>query len=309
LILQELWMRFLHRRRHFISLLGGAAAAWPLAARAQAPNPPRRIGALMLFAESDPESRIRLRAFEQALRELGWTTGRNLQIDYRFAAGRAERLPELAAELGRLAPDVTFVNGTLALTALAKEISGVPIVFANVADPVRTGMVASLAHPGGRITGFTNYEFAIGGKWLELLREMEPRLAGVLVVLDPDNPITSGLLKAIEAAAASLGVAVRTADARERAKLVQAIEASASQPKSGLIALPAISTTFGRDDIIRVGNDRQIPGIYPFRSFVNSGGLMSYAVDTNLLGAAVEGGRKRYERIRNRGIPTNLNVH
>ena len=131
------------KRREFITLIGSAAAALPLAARAQQPERIRRIGALMLFAESDPELRIRLRSFEQALRELGWTAGRNLQIDYRFAAGRTEHLPELAAELGRLAPDVTFVNGTVVLIALAKEISAVPVVFVNVADPVRTGMVAS----------------------------------------------------------------------------------------------------------------------------------------------------------------------
>ena len=268
------------KRREFITLIGSAAAALPLAARAQQPERIRRIGALMLFAESDPESRIRLRSFEQALRELGWTAGRNLQIDYRFAAGRTEHLPELAAELGRLAPDVTFVNGTVVLIALAKEISAVPVVFVNVADPVRTGMVASLAHPGGRITGFTNYEFAMGGKWLELLREIEPRLAAVLVVLNPDNPGAPGLLRAIEAAAPSLGVAVRSVDARDlRAKLAQAIEALASQPRSGLIVLPDLRATVDRDHIIRLCNDRRVPGIYPFRSFVSSGGLMSYGVE------------------------------
>jgi putative ABC transport system substrate-binding protein len=150
-----------------------------------------------------------------------------------------------------------------------------------VADPVRVGMVASLAHPGGRITGFTNYEYAIGGKWLELLREMQPRLAGVVVVLNPDNPGAPGLLTAIEAAAAGLGIAVRSTDARDKAALGRAIAQSASQPNSGIVVLPDISTTAGRDEIIRLGNDRRVPGIYPFRSFVNSGGLMSYGIDAN----------------------------
>jgi putative ABC transport system substrate-binding protein len=268
------------RRRAFLSLLGGAAA-WPMAARAQQAERIRRVGVLMPFGEDDAEFRARLRTFEQALREAGWSAGRNIEFAYRFAEGRNERLPALAAELGRLDPDVAFVNGTPALMALSRQTSALPIVFANVADPVRIGVVASLAHPGGRITGFTNYEYAMGGKWLELLRDVEARLGRVLVILSPDNPIAPGLLRAIEAAAASLGVKVATGDPRDLAGLAQAIDASTSAAKAGIVVLPDFSTTFHRDGIIRLGNQRRIPGIYPFRYFVSSGGLMSYGVDSN----------------------------
>jgi putative tryptophan/tyrosine transport system substrate-binding protein len=180
------------KRREFITLIGGAAAAWPLAARAQQPERMRRIGVLTAFTADDPEAQARLMGIAQGLQELGWTVGRNVRIDTRWGAGDAERYRRYAAELVALAPDVVVANGGAALIALQQANRTVPIVFVNIVDPVGAGYVASLAHPGGNVTGFASFEYGMSGKWLELLKDIAPRVTRVAVIRDPTNPAGSG---------------------------------------------------------------------------------------------------------------------
>lgn len=182
------------RRRKFMSLLGGAVAAWPLKAHAQQSTGIKRVGVLMGTAESDPDQKDLVSAFSQALADLDWKEGANIHIEYRWAAGDTSHLPVLAAELGRLAPDAIFVQGTPATTALRRAAPITPVVFVNVSDPVSTGLVSSLAHPGGNITGFTNYEFSMGSKWLETLKQVSPGVVRVAVIYNPDNPVMAGNL-------------------------------------------------------------------------------------------------------------------
>jgi putative ABC transport system substrate-binding protein len=194
------------KRREFIALLGGAAAAWPLAARAQQPERMRRIGVLLTLGESDPEVKASLTAFQEGLQQLGWAQGRNVWIDYRSASGDQERLKTYAGELLKMAPDVLFCQGVPALLALHQQTRALPIVFVQVSDPVSLGFVANLARPGGNVTGFTNFEHAIDGKWLELIKDTVPGVTRVEIILDPDTPLQSPYVQAIEAAAPSFGV-------------------------------------------------------------------------------------------------------
>jgi putative ABC transport system substrate-binding protein len=202
------------RRREFITLVGGASVVWPLAARAQQGDRVPRIGVLMGTDESDPEQKALVSAFVHALVDLGWRDGRNIRIDYRWASGDTGRLREQAAELARLAPDVVVAQGTPATTALRHATPATAIVFVMVTDPVGSGLVSSLAHPAGNITGFTNYEYTLGGKWLEILREIAPRVNRVAVVHNADNAAAPGQLRTIEAAAPALGVQVTAAPVR-----------------------------------------------------------------------------------------------
>jgi putative ABC transport system substrate-binding protein len=267
------------KRREFIMLLGGAAATWPLAARAQQPERVRRIGVLMGLAENDPEGQARVAAFRQGLEQLGWTDGLNARIDYRWAAGEGSRAVTYAAELVALAPDVIFAGAVSALAPLQPATKTIPIVFAQVSDPVGGGFVVSLARPGGNITGFTQYEYTTGVKWLELLKEIAPRVARVAFLYDPANPTSAGFLRTIEPGTPSLGVQVSTYAVRETAEFERAIDAFAAEPNGGLIILPSLSATIHRELIVARVARHSLPVVYPYRLFATSGGLASYGVD------------------------------
>ena len=266
------------KRRRFITLLG-AAAAWSLAAHAQQAQEMRRVGALLVLRENDPEGKVWLRAFEEELQRLGWEQGRNIQIEYRFAGSDEHRLRTWAAELAGMRPDVLFTAGTPALVALSRETRSLPIVFAQVSDPVKLGLVASLARPAGNITGFVTVESAFTGKWLELLRDMAPDRKRVTVLLDPDNPSQLVLyFQGIETAASTLGMQLTRADVRSADDIERAIEAVAQQPNGALVVVPTAVTLLNRDLIIALAARHRLPAIYPYRIFAVSGGLISYGV-------------------------------
>jgi putative tryptophan/tyrosine transport system substrate-binding protein len=266
------------KRRTFITLLGGAAAAWPLAARAQQPAM-RRIGVLMNLAESDPESQARIAAFREGLGKLGWTEGREVQIEYRWFAGDSDRAGAYAAELVKLKPDVIFAGTTPSVAALQGETRSVPIVFAQVSDPVGAGFVASLAQPGGNITGFALYEYAIGVKWLELLKQIAPQVTRAAIIYDPANPETRRYLPVIEATAPSFGMQLSIAPVRDATGIERAIEQFAREPNGGLIPLPSPIIGLRRDLIISLASRHRLANVYGFRYYPIEGGLASYGVD------------------------------
>ena len=268
------------RRREFITLLGGAAAAWPLAAaRAQGGDRLRRIGVLMAQAEGDQEAKDRDAALREGLRELGWEEGRNLQIDERRAGGNADRLRAQAAELVQLAPDVIVASATSSLVALQAATHTIPIVFAQVTDPVGAGFVKSLARPGGNITGFTQHEFSIGVKWLELLKDLSPRTDRVAIIYDPGNPATDGYLSTIKAGAPAFHMQLSEHPVRGNAEIESAIGAVADQPNGGFIILPGPSPSVRRDLVIALAARHRLPAVYPFRYWVARGGLACYGID------------------------------
>jgi putative tryptophan/tyrosine transport system substrate-binding protein len=272
-------MRF-HRlkRREFIAMLGSAAML-PLAARAQQRERMRRIGVLMNFTSDDPVSQDRLAAFVQGLQELGWTVGRNLQIDYRWGAGNVERYRTFAAELVALTPDVLVTAGAPAVEALQRATRAVPIVFTNVTDPVGGGLVASLARPGGNTTGLTLSEYGLSGKWLELLKEITPRVTRAAVLRDP-VAVGIGQFAAIQAVAPSLQMELSPVDVRDASEIERAVTAFADRPNGGLIATASASTAIHRELIIALATRHKLPAVYPFRYYVTSGGLISYGPDT-----------------------------
>jgi putative tryptophan/tyrosine transport system substrate-binding protein len=265
------------RRREFITLLGGAAA-WPLTASAQQRERMRRIGVLMNFTSDDSESQDRLAAFVQGLQELGWTVGRDLQLDYRWGAGNVERYRTFAAELVALTPDVLVTAGAPAVEALQRATRTVPIVFTSVTDPVGGGLVASLARPGGNTTGFTLSEYGLSGKWLELLKEIAPRVVRAAVLRDP-VAVGIGQFAAIQAVAPSLKVELSPVDVREAGEIERAVTAFAHRPNSGLIVTSSAFTAMHRELIIALARRHQLPAVYPFRYYVTSGGLISYGPD------------------------------
>jgi putative tryptophan/tyrosine transport system substrate-binding protein len=267
------------RRREFITLLGGAAAAWPSATRAQQPERIRRVSVLMAIPESDPEAQAYLTAFREGLQKLGWMDGRNVRIDYRFADGDATRLPKLAKELIELRPDVIFAAATQAATAIRQQTLSVPIVFTQVPDPVSAGFVTNLARPNGNITGFTNFEFSIGGKWLEVIKECVPNVGRILVVFDPANPSWAAYLRTIEAAAPSFGVQLSPAGVGDVAEIQNAIASFAREPNGAIVVLPAPVTLLHREAIIATAAQHRSPAVYPYRFFTVSGGLISHGVD------------------------------
>jgi putative ABC transport system substrate-binding protein len=271
------------RRREFITLVGGAAATWPLAARGQQPAKMKRVGVLMGTSDSDPDQKAMVSIFTQALAELGWKEGTNVHIEYRWAAGDTNRLPALAAELARLAPDAIFGQGTPVTRALRQAAPTTPVVFVNVSDPVSTGLVSTLAHPGGNITGFTNYEFSMGGKWLEILKEISPTIGRVAVIYNPDNPVMVGNLNSIQVAGPKLGLQVTARPGRNPKEFEDAISAGASEPNGGLLVLLDFLTLANRDLIIALAARRQLPAGYSLRAFPESGGLFSYGVDAKEL--------------------------
>jgi putative ABC transport system substrate-binding protein len=266
------------KRREFITLVGGAAAVWPLGARAQQGERMRRIGVLMVVAESDPEAQPRIAAFLAGLQSLGWRDGQNVRIDYRWAAGNAGRMRAYATELIGLTPDVIFVSSTPALAAL-KATRTLPIVFVGVPDPVQSGFVVSLPRPGGNVTGITNFEFSMGGKWVGLLREIAPRTARVAIMINPETPGGSSFLGSIEAAATSLAVEPIQAPVQDAADIERTIEAFARELNGSVIVLPSPVTQFHRKVIVALVARYRLPTIYPYRYFTEAGGLISYGVD------------------------------
>jgi len=266
------------KRREFITLLGGAVAAWPLAAHAQS-SPVRRIGVLMTLAADDPEEQVRVAAFLQGLQQLGWSVGRNVQIDYRFGAGDPDRIRKYAAELVALAPDVILATGGPTVGALQKSSRTVPILFVGAIDPVAGGWVASLARPGGNATGFTSFEFSMSGKWLELLKQIAPQVRRVAFIRDPTTPAGSGQFGAIQTASSSFGVELSPIDVREVAEIERAVTAFAREPNSGLIVGSTSLAVMHRELIITLAARHRLPAVYPFRFYVKAGGLISYGPD------------------------------
>ena len=267
------------RRREFITLLGGAAATWPLAARGQQGERVRRIGVLINMAADDPEGHARITAFAQGLQEAGWTTGRNVRIDYRWGGGGADAMAKYAAELVALAPDVILAATSSSVAPLQRITRTIPIVFVQVIDPVSAGFVASLARPGGNATGFTIIEYGFSGKWLELLKEVAPRITRVAVIRDPTGLAQMGQMGAIQSVAPSLGVELRPVEARDAGEIERAVTAFARSGNGGLIVLSGNSSLAHRELIVTLAARERLPAVYADRVFVARGGLMSY--DTN----------------------------
>jgi putative ABC transport system substrate-binding protein len=252
------------------------AAAWPLAARAQQGKRMRRMGMLMPYAASDPQVQARIGAFLQGLQHLGWSVGNNIEIDYRWSAGNEDDTRKYAAELVALAPDVIFASGSAAVGPLQRATRTVPIVFALVPDPVGAGFVDSLAQPGGNITGFTAYEYGIGAKWLELLKEIAPSVTRVAVVRDPAITAGIGLWGAIQSVSPSFGVELRPVDVRDAGEIERALAAFARSPNGGLIGTGSALTVVHRDLIIALAVRHRLPAVYYDRYFAAAGGLISY---------------------------------
>jgi len=266
------------RRRDFITLLGGAAA-WPLAASAQQAGRMRRVGVLTAFAENDPDAQAYMTAFRQALEKLGWAAGRNLRIDYRWGSAEPERIRTYAIELVGLKPDVILAVTAQALQPLQQVTSSIPIVFTQMGDPIGSGFVTSMAHPGGNITGFTPAEFSMQGKRLEMLKEVAPHITRVAVLFNPEQIPQAGMLRAVEAVAPSVGVQLMAAAVRDAAEIERAIDQFAREPTGGLIVLPSGATIVHRDLIIALAARYRLPAAYQYRQFVTGGGLMSYGND------------------------------
>jgi putative ABC transport system substrate-binding protein len=253
--------------------------AWPLAARAQEPVRVRRVGMLMSFSPSDPEAPIRVAAFRQRLQELGWTDRRNVQIDYRLAGN--DSVQKVASELMALAPDILLVNGTSVLKAVQQATRTIPIVFVNVIDPVGQGFVQSLAHPGGNITGLSNVESEMGGKWLQLLKQIAPHVTEVAVIGGTMLAGGAGIETAIQATAPSVGVQlIPFTELQPASEIEYLINRLARRASTGLLVLPGAITRGLRERIVVLAARGRLPAIYPYRYYVTGGGLMSYGVDT-----------------------------
>jgi putative tryptophan/tyrosine transport system substrate-binding protein len=266
------------RRREFITLLGGAAAAWPLAAHAQQPDRIRRIGMLTNLIENDREALSWMTVFRQQLERAGWAEGRNIRFDVRWGAGDLDRLRRYATELVSLTPDVAFGESTPAIAALQKATRTIPIVFAGGSNPVGSGFVTSLARPGGNVTGFISFEPAIGGKWLETLREIAPGVTRVALIYNPRTH-TGQYFQSIETAAQLLAVNLSRLPFSDAADIERGLDSLAREPNGGVLVLSDPSTQLHLDLIITLAARHRLPAVYPFRWFVTSGGLASYGVD------------------------------
>ena len=267
-------------RRELLAALGGAAAAWPLAARAQQSERVRRVGVLMNLTADDDDASPRVTALAQGLQQLGWTAGRNVRIDYRWGAVDADRSRRYATELLALASDVILASSSPAVAALQQATPTVPIVFVNIIDPVGAGFVDSLAQPGGNATGFISYEYGLSAKLLELLREIAPELKRVAVLRDPAIATGIGQLAVIQAAAPSFGVEVRPVGVRDADEIERAVTAFARSSNGGLIVTGSPLTALHRKLIIALVARHRLPAVYPFRYYPTSGGLISYGPDT-----------------------------
>ncbi len=272
------------KRREFMTLLGGAAFAWPRAARAQQPEQMRRVGVLMNMAEDNPEGPAFVTAFQQVLQQSGWTGGRNLRIDIRWGANDVDLDRRFAAELVALAPDVILASGTLSVAALQHVTRTLPIVFAQVSDPVGAGLVDTLARPGSNTTGFMNFEYSLSGKWLELLKQIAPSVTRAAVLRNPANPAGIGQYSAIQdsaiqAAAQSRGVEVSPVGVRDAGEIEGAVVAFARSANGGLIVTPSAGESSHHDLIIRLAAQYKLPAIYADSYAVTGGGLISYGPD------------------------------
>src|SRR5262245_47095357 len=267
------------KRREFITLIGGAAALWPLAGRGQQPQPMRRIGVLMNTAADDPEGQARIAAFQRGLQQLGWTDGRNVQIDIRWSAGDADQIRRHAAELVALAPDVMMATGSATVGPLQQATRTVPIVFVTTVDPVGGGFVDSLGQPGTNATGFTAFEYGMSGKWLELLKQIAPGVTRAAVLRDPAIAAGAGQFGAIQSAAPSFGVELSPIGVRDAAEIERAVTTFARSANGGLIVTPSALTLVHRAQIIALAARNKLPAIYSGRHFVTSGGLISYGPD------------------------------
>ena len=268
------------KRRQFISLLGGAAAAaWPVAARAQQGERVRRVGVLVGFRANDPQGEARVAAFRQGLQALGWIDGRNLRIDLSWGAGDADSVRNRAAEVMSLAPEVVLAAGSSAVAALQQQTRALPIVFVQVVDPVGGSFVESLAAPGGNVTGFTQFEYGISGKWLELLKELAPRVTRVAILRDPGTAAGAGQLGAIQSVAPSFGVELRPLDVRDAPDIERGIAAFARSSNGSLIVTGANLANTHRKLIITLAARNKLPAVYTNRFYVVDGGLISYGAD------------------------------
>ena len=268
------------RRREFLSTLGTAAAAWPLSARARQGERVRRVGVLMRVADDDLSAPADVQTFQRGLEKLGWMAGRNILIDYRWAAGSSERAQALAKELVELKPDALVVYGTPMLDAARRSTKTIPIVFAMVSDPVGQGFVVSLARPGGNATGFTSFEFSIGGKWLELIKEMSPGVKRAEVMFNPITaPYGTSYLHSVESAAQSFAVDITSAPIHDDSDIERVISALGREPGGSLIVIPDTFTDVHRDLIIALAARYRLPSVYPYTPFAADGGLMTYGPD------------------------------
>jgi putative tryptophan/tyrosine transport system substrate-binding protein len=267
------------QRREFITLIGGATVAWPLGARAQQPERMQLVGVLMGAAESDLEAQSLISTTRHRLGELGWSEGRNIRIEDRWTAGDNNRLRAYAAELAQLKPDVIICEGTPVVAALQQATRTIPIVFVNANNPIGSGFVASIARPGGNITGLVSFEPAMGGKWLETLKGIAPDVARVALIYNPQTH-TGQHFQSIEAASRSLAVKAIRLPFSNAAEIECALGDFAREPKGGLLVLPDISTNLHRDLICALAARHRLPAIYPFRRFITSGGLAYYGADT-----------------------------
>jgi putative tryptophan/tyrosine transport system substrate-binding protein len=292
------------QRRQFIALLGGAATTWPLASHAQQAGPMKRIGVLVGIAD-DAEGQARVRAFQQGLQDLGWVEGRNVHFDVFFAVGEAERSRQYATELISRAPDVIVCNGAAAIAALQLQTKTIPIVFAQVVDPVNSGFVDSLAHPGGNLTGFTSLDYGVATKWVEILKEIAPHVKRIAILRDPTIPAGSGQLGAIQGVASTFGVEVSALDVRDAGTIERAVSAFSQQSNGGLIVLANPASTVHRELIIALVDRLRLPTIYPYTYYVRSGGLISYGIDNHDLWRRAA---SYVDRILNGASPANLPV-
>jgi len=268
------------RRREFITLLGGAAATWPLAARAQKPERVRLIGVLMGFEQSDPDARYWLSAFQGSLANLGWTEGNNLRVELRWATSDTDRHRVLAKELVDLRPDAILSQTTPVTSALVHETRNIPIVFVSVADPIASGFAASLAHPGGNVTGFGLFESSMGGKWMELLKEIAPRTTSVSLLFNPATAVPLKIfMPSIQAAASSFSMQANSAPVDGKDEIEGVVAAQARNPGGGLIVMPDAFTTANRELIVTLTAHYSVPTIYNASFFVKSGGLVALGSD------------------------------
>jgi putative ABC transport system substrate-binding protein len=265
------------RRRNFIALLG-AAVAWPLGADAQNSDRIRRIGVVMAYTESDPNGQAQVAAFHHQLEKLGWTEGRNIQIDVRYGADDPARIRAVAVELLGLRPDLIVSNSNLVTSILQSEVRSVPLVFVSVSDPVGSGFVTDLARPTGNVTGFANFQPSMGSKWLEMLREIAQQVEHVGLVMHPEPP-NIGYLNSAEAAASSLKIKLAGLSVHSSSEIEHALETFADEPNGGLIIAPNVVTFANSDLIVAMAARYRLPAIYPFAFFAKSGGLISYGFD------------------------------
>ena len=258
------------RRRDVITLLGGAAAAWPLMARAQQPERMRRIGVVMAYAGSDPNGQVQVAAFRQALQKLGWIEGRNIRIDFRYASDDSAHVRALAVELLGLKPDLMVSNSNFITTILQSEVHSIPLVFVSVSDPIGSGFIKDLAQPGGNITGFANFQPTMGGKWLEKLREIAPQVERVGLMLHPEPP-NIGYLKSAEAAAPSLKIKLVGLEVRNSTEIERVLATFVGEPNGGLIIAPNVVTFANSGLIVALAARYRLPAIYPFAFYAKAG--------------------------------------